>query len=171
MHTKSKLIVNVVELLEHPGSRKELRFSEPVEGLALELARIPDDEPVGFDLIAESLDDGIVVRGAVSGRYVATCRRCLTDVLTPFSFDAAEVYRPKRDAWEEGYVIEVDHIDLRVLARDNILLNLPVHPLCGEGCQGLCPECGANRNEEPCGCSQERLDLRWGALRDLFKDM
>jgi len=36
-------------------------------------------------------------------------------------------------------------------------------PLCMEDCAGLCPQCGANRNEGDCGCVAPR-DPRWANL-------
>jgi uncharacterized protein len=40
-------------------------------------------------------------------------------------------------------------------------------PLCDEACLGLCPSCGANRNDDPCHCGSESRDPRWDALRAL----
>jgi len=37
--------------------------------------------------------------------------------------------------------------------REAIMLELPTLPLCREDCRGLCPRCGANLNEGPCGCA------------------
>lgn len=169
MLTREHLVVDVTELLERPGSQEDLSFSEAVEGLALELARIPPDEPVGFDLVVEAMEDGIVVRGPVRGRYVSICRRCLTEEAHDFDFRAAEVYRRPGESWEERYDIAEGRIDLDPLVRDNVLLNLPVNPLCRDDCRGLCPRCGADLNAGPCDCPQE-VDIRWGALRDLLPE-
>ena len=38
-------------------------------------------------------------------------------------------------------------------------LQAPMHPLCREACEGLCPECGKNLNKGRCTC---RLELRKG---------
>ena len=39
-----------------------------------------------------------------------------------------------------------------------IVFELPLVPLCDEDCKGLCPTCGANLNEGPCGCEKEQPD-------------
>ena len=39
-----------------------------------------------------------------------------------------------------------------------IVFELPLVPLCDEDCKGLCPTCGANLNEGPCGCEKEQSD-------------
>ena len=64
---------------------------------------------------------------------------------------------------EEIYPIDDDVIDLAPLVRDSVVLELPGAPLCREDCAGLCPQCGANLNEGPCGCVAPR-DPRWANL-------
>ncbi len=54
-------------------------------------------------------------------------------------------------------------IDLGPLVRDAVVLELPMAPLCRDDCAGLCPQCGANRNEGDCGCVAPR-DPRWANL-------
>jgi uncharacterized protein len=66
-------------------------------------------------------------------------------------------------AEDEFYPIVDDTIDLGPLARDAIVLELPMATLCREDCAGLCPQCGADRNEGPCGCLAPR-DPRWANL-------
>ena len=68
------------------------------------------------------------------------------------------------EAEEETYPLLGDQLDLQPLARDAVLLNLPQVPLCREDCAGLCPVCGADRNDEPCGCEVEAGDPRWATL-------
>ena len=64
---------------------------------------------------------------------------------------------------DELYPIADDTIDLGPLVRDAVVLELPMAPLCREDCAGLCPQCGANRNEGDCGCVAPR-DPRWANL-------
>ena len=64
---------------------------------------------------------------------------------------------------EELYPIVDETIDLGLLARDAVVLELPMAPLCREDCAGLCVQCGANRNEGDCGCVAPR-DPRWANL-------
>lgn len=54
-------------------------------------------------------------------------------------------------------------LDEEALAREHFLLHVPMHPLCGEECKGLCPECGKNWNKGPCSCRPE-LAKEPGAL-------
>ena len=72
------------------------------------------------------------------------------------------------DADEDAYPLTGDELDLEPLARDAVLLDLPLAPLCSDGCLGLCPQCGANWNEGPCACPPS-TDPRWSAL-DALRD-
>ena len=51
-------------------------------------------------------------------------------------------------------------IDLVPLIVAALLLEVPLVPLCDDDCKGLCPQCGANLNEGPCGCSRDEADVR-----------
>ena len=72
------------------------------------------------------------------------------------------------DRDEEAYPLTGDELDLEPLARDAVLLELPLAPLCAEDCQGLCPTCGANRNTETVRL-RPAADPRWAAL-DALRD-
>jgi len=164
VRTHSSLVVDVVELLDDPGTPKPLVFTADVPEMAAGLSRAAPE--VDLDLAAEAIDGGIWVKGAVAGRYRAECRRCLAPVDHPFSYEVAELYRPQTEVWEEGYVIKETTIDLGPLVRDAVVLNLPQNPLCRDDCAGLCGVCGGNLNDEPHTHGAE-IDSRWSALKDL----
>jgi uncharacterized protein len=60
-------------------------------------------------------------------------------------------------------------LDLTELIRQNVLLALPIQPLCREDCKGLCPECGRDLNVEPHTHEAEARDERFAALRQLLE--
>jgi len=51
--------------------------------------------------------------------------------------------------------------------KEQILLELPMQRVCREDCKGICPFCGANRNEVGCECHIKPADDRWRALEKL----
>lgn len=167
MRTHSPLNIVILDLLEGHGLRRSVSFSACVEGLETGLSHVDPSDELAFDLVIESIEGGLHVRGTVAGRYAAQCRRCLEPIARDFTFETSEIYRPPSEVWEEDYVIRTDHIDLAPLVRDAVILNLPVNPLCKEDCAGLCPRCGADRNADPCDCPTDAADPRWSALKDL----
>jgi uncharacterized protein len=61
-----------------------------------------------------------------------------------------------------------DHvIDLGEMLREQFYLALPMRPLCRPDCQGLCPNCGIDRNVETCQCQTDWVDPRLSGLKAL----
>jgi len=58
-------------------------------------------------------------------------------------------------------------IDLAQLMREQFYLALPMKPLCGDGCRGLCPVCGTNLNRGTCDCNREWEDPRLAVLKNI----
>lgn len=71
---------------------------------------------------------------------------------------------------EELGVVELpgEELDTAPLVAEQVQLELPARPLCRPDCAGLCPRCGANLNEGPCGCAPDDGDPRWAALAGLM---
>jgi uncharacterized protein len=160
------LVVNVAELRRHPASRQELRTEVPSEGLSVVDSAVPAGAPIEIDVALESLSDGIVVTGRVSAPWAGACRRCLGAAGGRLDVLVRELYQPKPTS-DEAFPIEGDQLDLEPLVREALLLELPLAPLCRADCAGLCPECGADRNEINCGHHAEFRDPRWDALDEL----
>ena len=62
-----------------------------------------------------------------------------------------------------------DEIDLAHMIWEQIVLALPMKPVCKPDCQGLCPDCGVNKNHKSCSCVHDSLDPRWQALKSLLE--
>jgi len=168
----------------------------PPEGLDIHEALQPGEVHLegeeGFVLEPESRldchvekgeDDSVQVRGHLKARLGLECGRCLE----PFQFavdqDLDLFYLPHRsdqDQEEEDEVELTDHemvvayyrqsrLDLGEMVREQLFLTLPMKRVCRETCLGICPSCGANRNQTPCACPPEvESDARLAPLRKLF---
>ena len=139
--------------------------------------------------IAVPVELGLAVRKdgdkySLLGRLVTTvrreCSRCLEPFDVPIAVDIDVRYLPHRvnsgegeqEISEEDLSIAFyrdDEIDLGGLVREQLQLAAPMKPLCGDGCRGLCPICGANRNLEACGCDTTWRDPRLEPLRALVR--
>jgi uncharacterized protein len=158
----AEFLVNVAVLRRSPGSRRTVSFTGTLEELAVSGSAVPDNEPLVVDLVLESVSEGILVTGTVRTRYVGECRRCLAEATGTLEIAVRELCVENHDD-EMTYPLGPDVLDLAPIVHDACILELPLAPLCDEGCLGLCPECGANRNLEPCSC-EPRPDGRWAAL-------
>jgi len=119
---------------------------------------------------------GLVIGGTFVGDVLLICSRCRER----FRFQAADRFdlycevgtqAPSGDQREldddelDVTYLEEGRINTDHLLRENILLSLPVQPLCREDCRGLCPQCGANLNLGSCGCQAPVGDPRLQILR------
>ncbi|TVP68027.1 MAG: DUF177 domain-containing protein [Nitriliruptor sp.] len=170
--------VPIVDLVDHPGETRAIErevavaeFGTAPWGPVVE--RVLD--PVRLDLHLDAVVEGILVRGTLGFSLQVTCARCLTTVRDDLEVSVTELYTDpaRREEGEEddpGYELLDDRtaLDLSTLARDAVMIDLPVRVLCRPDCQGLCPTCGADRNLEDCGHVQTpEPDPRWAALADL----
>jgi len=166
MSTANPFLVSVHALRRDPGAPKHEHRAGRLPGLRVSGSSVPDDAEVTIDATLEHADGGIVVTATVDAPWVGDCRRCLEPAHGTVQGEMRELYERGSDG-EETYPYEGDQLDLAPLARDAVLLELPQAPLCQEDCQGLCPECGANRNEGDCGHADVPTDPRWAALEAL----
>lgn len=162
----SPFVVGVTAIQRDPDRKRHESLKGPIEGLAVTGSRVPSGEDVVVDVDIEAAEGGIVVSGDVAAPWVGECRRCLSEVGGVVLSDVRELFMKNADL-ELSYPISNEQIDLTPMARDAVLLVLPLAPLCRDDCKGLCPNCGANWNEGTCDCPAEVVDDRWAALDDL----
>ena len=161
------LIVNVVDLLRRPGSRRPFEGSVAVaEPLVMLDVSVPAGSLISVDLVVESMSDGASVVGTVRAPWAGECMRCLQPAGGVLVADVRELYQ-QRPTTDESFEFDGEHIDLEPMARQSVMLELPVAPLCRPNCAGLCAICGANRNDAPCTCTTAPVDVRWSALDEL----
>ena len=158
-------VIPVAVLRKHPGTRRQVVVSGPISDLDVSNSRVEPGSPVDLDVVLESVLGGIVVTGIVSASWQGECGRCLEPATGRLVAQVREVYTDQADP-ELEYAMTDDWLDLEPLAHDACILELPLAPLCGPDCLGLCPECGANRNYESCTCT-DKTDPRWAGLAGL----
>jgi uncharacterized protein len=161
-----------------------LRVSDiPDDGLTIEDAGLlgsPFPDPSwrldGVRLRAERDGDDAVIAGEIEATVPVVCGRCLEEFPFPAraAVDVRFIPRPTRgDRVELGSDdLDLDfyhggEIDLSTLVASETALALPMKPLCREGCRGLCPVCGGNRNLVACACPERAPDPRLAVLKDL----
>lgn len=158
MEAAARLIVDVPRL-RSGGER--FQGEVPAEALELDASTAEFFQPDGgirYDMTVEIVGEELLGRGAARMRFHAVCSRCAT----AFDLEVAD-----RDIITATPLAELpEFVDLTPELREAIILALPGYPVCRDDCRGLCPRCGANLNEGPCGCGPEGDD-RWHALEGL----
>lgn len=162
-------LVDVRDLIHQPGTSRNVEIAESVEGLRTELAFVQEGRPVSARLLMESVVEGVLVSGALSGVMVVRCARCLISSERRFQVEARELFAPDGSPTDDEYPVTDGFVDLEAMIRDTVILAMPMAPLCRPDCLGLCPRCGGDRNLGECGCEPE-IDPRWAGLSTLRVD-
>ncbi len=183
----SELTIQLLEVGESPRRfRLETDAAWWLENRGL--FRDPESElaePFVLDLEGYRLGRRLFFRGDVRGRVELRCGRCvepycheLADrlelLLEPLANPEALPEGPPEGGIElDPEDLEIaryagDELDFGVVLREILLFNWPMQPRCAESCLGLCPSCGANRNQEPCQCESAARSRPFAALGELF---
>ncbi|MGI6546504.1 MAG: YceD family protein [Fastidiosipilaceae bacterium] len=170
-----------------------LREAGAVETFRFEKERIDPVDPISeTEYIGPIIFQGTIrhtgkearlqLLGTVETKARTACTRCATRFEHAVRAEVDVVFAPDRDeepTVDQGvgfgedspadYPLTGPILDLGEVARDAILLALPMQVLCSEGCKGICPVCGANRNEDTCAC--EESDNGAGSPFDILKKL
>ena len=163
-----------IQIDDIPEKGVELKITDTIKDLDSNGENIILKEPVTLKAYVKRIGSKILVKGVVKTLVQLECGRCLEDFLYHIDEDFTATFlpaeqRPKDPDLElESEDLDVSFyegkvIDLSELVREEILLAIPMNPLCRVNCRGVCPECGKNLNEGKCYCSSS--DSRWSKSR------
>jgi len=168
----------------------------PEEGLDLEFFKdgdwfrqvLPEEERPVFplhrvDVCLSVKKVGKTVSLEVKAKTVVDleCCRCLEGFTFPIKAEFQYILSPAEEQFEEQFEEEVeltsedllsgyyknDVIELGPVIFEQILLQIPIKPLCSDLCKGLCQHCGVNLNEETCQCQVNAVDFRLAVLKNV----
>ena len=126
-------------------------------------------------------EDRVRVQGWLAAEMSVTCSRCLRLFSSRLEKTFDLEYAPDPKVEREGEELALNYEDLGVgfyrdeqldlgsAVGEQILLEIPMKPLCAEDCRGLCDQCGADLNQGDCGCVRETVDPRLASLLELKK--
>ena len=130
----------------------------------------PELMPVRLD-VSRTTNSGWAMRLRFTATLDGPCVRCLERATPSFQVEAREVHQPGGgEELTSPYVDEAGDLDLERWTRDALALALPAQITCRPECEGLCPQCGANLNEDPGHAHERAPDLRWAKLSELKFD-
>ena len=132
-----------------------------------------------IELAIQKAGEEFFCQGRVHATVVVECARCLkefeTELRNSADFvicsDTVATTRLHDGIDDEDYVYLQGgdlRADITEPVRQALELALPLKPLCKPDCKGICPECGADRNEQSCDCKTEAIDPRWEGLKGLL---
>lgn len=159
-----------------------LTAGEPVSDFPA-LAKLDEDGecrflcPLHLEFTIAREFDHIRAHGRVDTKVRFTCSRCLaeydTELRTEFTIFYSKTSRipvEEEVALSEEDLVSVsyegDTIDFTNEVAEQVLMEIPLKPLCSEGCRGLCSTCGTDLNTGECECSRSGAGFTFSALKD-----
>jgi len=170
---------------------KDIKGGELEQGYSCSLTDFPDlamlaeeegprfREPLVFKLRLQKTGKFVEVDGRLDAVVGLNCGRCLQDFeqLLSDSFSVTFVPQVKDCDADEEVELEADELglipyvdetlELRDMLQEQLLMAVPISPLCKMTCNGLCPECGTNLNTETCDCTRKPFNNKFTALADM----
>ena len=158
-----------------PGSARTLTRTVPApEHMGVELARIPAGAELELELQLEGVTEGVLVTATVVAPLAGECARCLEAFTSAIKVRFQELFvlaSAEQPDGADSYELDGSGLlNLEPALRDAIVLELPLSPLCEDGCQGLCVECGVRLAEVESGHRHEQRSAMWEALKDFRAD-
>ncbi len=135
--------------------------------------------PLVFKLRLQRTGKFVEVDGHFEALMNLKCGRCLQDFdyQVGESFTFTFVPQVEKDETEEEVELEAtelglttykdDILELQEPLQEQLLMAIPISPLCSTACQGLCPECGVNLNVTKCDCVGKPFNNKFTVLADM----
>lgn len=155
-----------------------LRLNGVTEKVELEGGMALRDLTWSVFALASDGDVFLEVKG--QALWQGACSRCLAPLDRPLTVESQFLGSKDPDLVARGshalgtqdldvVFLPEDLLDEADLVREQFELQTPMHPLCAEDCQGLCPVCGKNWNKGSCHCLPESLQAPSALNRALTK--
>ena len=122
----------------------------------------------------------VFLKGSISTEMEMICSRCLEPLSYKIRSKISSHYVPGQEAGNQDADVELHasdiemecysdgQIDLTQAVYDQMILSLPLVRLCRTDCEGICSQCGVNRNIKKCQCSdRDSVDPRLAVLKTL----
>jgi uncharacterized protein len=143
-----------------------LKGELPTEELELDIhdEMVQLGECLHYDVQAQRIEDGLLLQGCLTLPLKCQCVRCLKPFLLQLELD--QWTRLLSLAGEDTVPVVNDCVDLTPYLREDILLEIPQHPLCKrDGC-GL-PKASVGSTHDTSSGDSELSSSAWDALNKL----
>lgn len=174
MSTKHAFLLGITHISKDPGSTLNFDLVGHIDDLKVGSSYVDRNTEIEVSGIAEAVHGGILISGQIVTSWNGECRRCLEDASGRIDILVRELFERQDKGLDQNldtdtyrYVGEV--LDLKEMVKDQVLLELPIAPLCKVDCRGLCIHCGVDLNQAQCDCEMSIRDPRWHALDALLE--
>jgi uncharacterized protein len=121
--------------------------------------------PLQYDFEVQKLEHNLLAQGRLTLTLDCQCVRCLKPFKHAITLEDWALHLPLQG--EESAPVVNDCVDLTPYVREDILLELPQHPLCDAECRGL-PNSNTGKATKPQKADQPQTDsTAWSELNKL----
>ncbi len=152
------------------SGRHEFRSRVPPHeyGEAARASGLEFVSPVDVTAVVDTMGEELYVRADAEAAVHAECARCLEAFDLPLAAYSQALHVPESERESRGsrtaraesesqriLYYSGGVVDLAEQIVESLALAIPMKPICGDACKGLCPHCGANLNTAPCTCTDD----------------
>ncbi len=163
------MLIDLRDLLAQAVERVDFSYTLDLSELDFfgERPILPDSRVEGY---VENRAGVLALKATVACRLSTDCASCGCAVEKDYvpRIDAVLLPDSEESDLDDALFYSGDSFDMDAAAEDAVVLNMDMRILCREDCKGLCPQCGKNLNEGPCGCSKP-IDPRLEKLKALLQ--
>ena len=155
------------EIIANPGSQLSFSCEMETEGLDFPSVRAYKDRPLAVGRVYN--EAGVLhLEGTLTAELTCVCDRCGAEFESEKVTDLdAVLVEEESEEHPEFFALDGNELDLDEVLSTCFILDMETKFLCREDCKGLCPGCGKNLNEGPCGC-RKQTDPRFAVLEQLL---
>ncbi len=172
-----------LKLDDIPDEGLELKWKEDGKELSGYLENLSEidfefESPLQSEAKIRRAGRSVLIQGEVHASLRLQCARCLKEFSYPLASSFDLTLHPLKGAdFKEEAELSTDELEsnfyeggeihLSEIACEQIFLEIPIQPLCQEGCKGLCPQCGKDLNLSTCDCIEKDMETGFSTLKKL----
>jgi uncharacterized protein len=165
------MLIDVRDILKAGSLSKNVDFCVLAQDCGIEAQDCAFSEPLRVSAELTNVNGIIRSKGQVLAVYETFCARCLAPVRRAFEkrFDEEFIREDSLRGTDDAYGYAGREVDMGLVLRDAVLLEIPIRHLCREDCKSLCPKCGRNLNAGDCACGEALGMAPFEALEECFR--
>ncbi|MBF0421951.1 MAG: DUF177 domain-containing protein [Magnetococcales bacterium] len=166
----------VIQLDVKSYRERYVAIQVPTDALPVLRESLVPTMPVAVEMTISRARDKWRAQGTLCYRTQQACVRCLESFQSDRVSRVDRLFRigidplsQKKNAAMDDELTWLGNGELAVLdlVQEEILLDMPMTPICSDECLGLCPSCGCNRNQSGCHCEGKIREGPFSRLKEL----
>lgn len=166
------MIVNVAAILKEYGGKVPVNGDIEIGETDFLGERFVFTKPLSLTGSIVNNGSTLELSSEAKSEIKVRCARCGRELTVDIAFPIHDLFAEEDDTLtpnEDIVLFTGTKIDMKDIAVNHFLMNVPGKFLCSDNCKGLCAKCGKDLNDGDCDCSKDEIDPRWAALADIMK--